>query len=144
MQIDPCSSILFTTRAATIQYDVKQHSKSTMNASHVYNTALPVPGLSKEAEQKKRFLIFIKILFKSLSQSACTDVREKAKNIVSDCTRRNRLGDPQCTPLMDAIDRRLRCHVGEAHWRRAHVFMQHYIRRESRPRPRPQVLIEQV
>jgi hypothetical protein len=91
--------------------------------------------------QKKRFLLFIKILFKSLDQTEeSSEVKEIAKNIVADCTRRNRLGDPDYKPLMDAVDRRLRTHVGETHWRRAHLYMQHYMRREAgRERlPKPQ------
>jgi hypothetical protein len=89
-----------------------------------------------EVDQKKRFLLFIKILFKSLD-NASPDVRDTAKTIVSDCTRRNRLGDPDYTPLMDAIDRRLRGHVGEVRWRRAHMYMQHYMKKEKRPRRIP-------
>jgi hypothetical protein len=86
----------------------------------------PTSPLSEEAEQKKRFLLFIKILFKSLDQDS--EVREVARNIVSDCTRRNRLGDPLYSPLMDAIYRRLRGYVGEARWRRASMYTQHYMK----------------
>ena len=92
---------------------------------------------SFEVQQKKRFLLFIKILFKSLGREE-TETRDVAKSIVSDCTRRNRLGDPQYSPLMDAIDRRLRGHVGEVHWRRAHMYMQHYMSRDQRAARLPQ------
>jgi hypothetical protein len=88
---------------------------------------------SFEVQQKKRFLLFIKILFKSLDNEE-TETKDAAKTIVADCTRRNRLGDPQYVPLMDAIDRRLRGHVGEVHWRRAHMYMQHYMNRDKRAR----------
>jgi hypothetical protein len=79
------------------------------------------------AFQKRRFLLFIKILFKTLEQASEFDTRDKARDIVTDCTRRNRLGDPAFTPLIDVVDQRLRRHVGEAHWRRAHLYMQHYM-----------------
>jgi hypothetical protein len=92
---------------------------------------LDAPQTTEAALQKKRFLLFVKILFKSLEQSADSETREKAKEIVSDCTRRNRLGDPAFTPLMEAVDRLLRGKVGEPHWRRAHVYMQHYLRRSQ-------------
>ena len=88
---------------------------------------------SLEVQQKKRFLIFIKILFKALDQCE-PEIKERAKAVVSDCTRRNRLGDPDYMPLMDAVDRRLRGQVGEVHWRRAHMYMQHYMKRDARPR----------
>lgn len=85
--------------------------------------------LSDEAEQKKTFLLFMKILFKSIEDS---EVRDTAKTIVSDCTRRNRQGDPHYTPLIKAIDSRLRHHVGEAQWRRAHMYTQRFVNRETR------------
>lgn len=88
--------------------------------------------LPSEHAQKKRFALFVKILFKQLDRSEeSAELREVAKNIVLDCTRRNRLGDPDYKPLMDAVDRRLRHHVGEAHWRRAHLYMQQYMHREA-------------
>jgi hypothetical protein len=95
-------------------------------------TTTTADDLTPNNAQKKRFLLFIKILFKSLDESEeNSELRENAKSIISDCTRRNRLGDPDYDPLMDAVDRRLRRHVGEIHWRKAHVYMQHYIRREA-------------
>jgi hypothetical protein len=86
----------------------------------------------EDTNQKKRFLLFVKILFKELDRSEVSlEVRNIAKTIIFDCTRRNRLGDPDYTPLMDAVQRRLRHHVGEIHWRRTHLYMQHYVRRET-------------
>lgn len=87
--------------------------------------------MSETLLQKKRFLLFVKILFMSLEQSADSETREKAMDIISDCTRRNRLGDPAFSPLMDAVDQRLRGNVGESHWRRAHGYMEHYLRRQQ-------------
>ncbi len=89
--------------------------------------------ITETALQKKRFLLFIKILFKSLERASELETRDKAKQIIADCTRRNRMGDPAFTPLMDSIDQRLRGHVGEIHWRRAHVYMQLYIQRGGDP-----------
>lgn len=91
------------------------------------------PRIAETTLQKKRFLLFIKILFKSLEQASELETRDKAKQIIADCTRRNRLGDPAFMPLMDAVDQRLRGHVGETHWRRAHVYMQLYIKRGGDP-----------
>jgi hypothetical protein len=106
------------------------HSNNN-NTSTSSTTRMAGASITPNTEQKKRFLLFVKILFKSLDQSNETsELRENAKSIIADCTRRNRLGDPEYDPLMDAVDRRLRRHVGEVHWRKAHVYMQHYIRRE--------------
>ena len=83
--------------------------------------------------QKRQFLLFVKILFKILDQNhdVSAEKRQAARAIVADCTRRNRLGDPACTPLMAAVDARLRQHLGEQHWRRAHVYLRHYMNREA-------------
>ena len=93
----------------------------TSNKNH------PMVVTASTAFQKRRFLLFIKILFKSLEQASQFETRDRAREIVSDCTRRNRLGDPAFTPLIDVVDHRLRRYVGEAQWRRAHMDMQHYM-----------------
>ena len=103
----------------------------TSNKNHVV-----VLGTTSTAFQKRRFLLFIKILFKSLEQASEFETRDRAREIVSDCTRRNRLGDPAFSPLIDVIDQRLRRYVGEAHWRRAHMYMQHYLMTRSGGDPR--------
>lgn len=87
----------------------------------------------QEYMQKQRFAVFVKILFKELdgSEDAC-ELRNVAKAIVLDCIQRNRLGDPAYHPLMDALDERLRRHVGEIYWRRAHLYLQHYMTQRVR------------
>ena len=105
-------------------------SHATSNKNHV------VVGSTSTACQKRRFLLFIKILFKSLEQACEFETRDRAREIVSDCTRRNRLEDPAFTPLIDVIDQRLRRYVGEAHWRRAHMYMHHYLMTRSGGDPR--------
>jgi hypothetical protein len=78
--------------------------------------------------QRQMFLIFIKILFKCLDQQANRpEVRDKAKKIVALCTQRNRMGDPAFTPLMEAVEKRLRGFVGEVLWRRALLLLNHYL-----------------
>ena len=86
-----------------------------------------------QQQQKRQFLVFIKILFKILDQNhdVTVEKREAARAIVADCTRRNRLGDPAFIPLMAAVDARLRRHLGEQHWRKAHIYMRHYMNREA-------------
>jgi hypothetical protein len=75
---------------------------------------------------RERFLIFIKILFKCLDQGNEPTVQQRAKKIIAECTRRNRLGDPQFSPLMEAVEKRLRGFVGEVHWRRAMLLLHHF------------------
>lgn len=84
------------------------------------------PSFVTEARQRERFLIFIKILFKSLDERE-PHLHARAKRIVAECTRRNRLGEPDFDPLMGAIEQRLRHMVGETHWMRATAYLRHYM-----------------
>lgn len=85
--------------------------------------------VDKSIQMKRRFVLFIKILMKNLQHTGDTETLAKARFIVFDCTRRNRLGDPKYSPLMDAICRRLRTELGEWHWYQAHLCMLHLERR---------------
>jgi hypothetical protein len=91
----------------------------SMNAQQLYRS--PV------VQERENFLLFIKILFKILEDAHEPDVKSKAQRIVMDCKRRSQQGDPNFSPLMDALERRLRGFVGELKWRRAHLFLSHYI-----------------
>jgi len=66
-------------------------------------------------------------LFKCLEQTQSLQICSRAKKIVGDCTKRNRAGDPEFTPLMDAVEKRLRPFVGETQWRRALLLLRHLI-----------------
>ncbi|KAG7368924.1 hypothetical protein IV203_031667 [Nitzschia inconspicua] len=89
---------------------------------------------SPVTQERENFLIFIKILFKILDDAEEPHTKRKAKQIVLECRRKNQQGDPLYHPLMDAVESRLRRFVGEASWRRAHLYLNHYIstRRQAR------------
>jgi hypothetical protein len=118
-----------TAREPPLSKEMPQGGATTMQSRQGERRDDDPQIMTETLLQKKRFLLFVKILFKSLEQSADSETRETAKQIVFDCTLRNRLGDPAFTPLMDAVDQHLRGKVGESHWRRAHVYMRHYLRR---------------
>jgi hypothetical protein len=112
---------------------------STMVAA---SRPMDVP-VSPDMTQKKRFAVFVKILFRELHRSENGDeLRDVAKAILLDCTHRNRLGDPAYHPLMEAVDQRLRRHVGETHWRRALVYLQHYMKQTNSDEPRPTLALK--
>ena len=94
----------------------------SMNAQQSYRS--PV------IQERENFLLFIKILFKILEDAQEPEVKSKAQRIVMDCKRRSQQGDPNFSPLMDALERRLRGFVGEQKWRRAHLFLSHYIEKK--------------
>jgi hypothetical protein len=85
------------------------------------------PYRSPVVQERENFLLFIKILFKILEDAQEPEVKSKAQRIVMDCRRRSQQGDPNFSPLMDALERRLRVFVGEQKWRRAHLFLSHYM-----------------
>ena len=79
------------------------------------------------SSKRTRLLIFIKIVLKCLD---CEDpsLQLEAKQIITECTRKNREGIPGYDPLADAITRQLRTAVGELHWNRAENLMSHYLK----------------
>ena len=76
---------------------------------------------------RENFLIFTRILFKCLSDHPSAKVRVEAKQIIVDCTKRNRLGEPGFHPLINAIEVRLRHVIGDIHWHRAEQYLGHYM-----------------
>lgn len=90
-------------------------------------TAALLPTRILTAQERENFLLFCKILFKILDEANEPQTRQRAKRIVLECRQRNQQGDPNFHPLMDAIEPRLRNFVGETSWKRAHVFMQHFL-----------------
>ena len=93
-------------------------------------TLRSIPASSHHAklqQQRLRFALFLKILFKRLQESDDKLLYVQAKMLVLSCSQRSRMGDMQYTPLVDAIEVRLRELVGEVHWRRAHGYMRYFI-----------------
>lgn len=84
-------------------------------------------------QERERFLIFVRILFKCLDEKD-PQLRAKAKRVVQQCTLRNREGNPEYAPLVDVVERRLRCIVGEANWTRAEYYLRHYLARTNNQR----------
>jgi hypothetical protein len=63
--------------------------------------------------QRQHFLVFVKILFECLKEDPRKDT---CREILAESTRRNRLGDPNFTPLQPVLERRLRRTCGELYW----------------------------
>lgn len=96
------------------------HSPYAAAAPTAYSTG----AIRKRREQ---FLLFVKILLKCLAENGNPIVTEGAKQIVLECTKGNRMGDPMFASLVDAASSRLRVLVGESTWRRAILLLRHYI-----------------
>jgi hypothetical protein len=105
-----------------------QHQRQHQVVPQSSTTAIIDPNpVSSVAKEREHFLIFIKILFKCLDQANNPQMRDRAKKIVAECTKRNRQGDPKFHPLMQAVELRLRGFVGEQLWRRSFLLLRHFI-----------------
>ena len=111
-------------------------SAATTTATQTTITTTP----SLVMQERENFLIFIKILFKILDDNSTKEphTKAKAKHIVLECRRRNTLGDPNYTPLMDAVEIRLKRFIGESIWMKAHILLHHYITKH-RPAQRSRI-----
>ena len=79
-----------------------------------------------ESTRRKQLLIFIKIILKCLDQDPT--LRLEAKQIITECTKKNRQKEIGYDNLSDAITRKLRIAVGERHWSRAETLLHHYLK----------------
>jgi hypothetical protein len=68
---------------------------------------------------------------KRLERAGEYELHQQAKNIVSICTKRNKMRDPDYSLLVDSVEVPLRELIGEEHWIRAHVYMRYYVARSS-------------
>jgi hypothetical protein len=98
---------------------------------------------SQQRNQRLRFALFIKILFKRIEVSGDTILHHRAKHLLTSITRRqSQMGrvppdDYIIIPLVDSLESQLRDLVGETHWRRAHGYMRFYIARKGDFLPPP-------
>jgi hypothetical protein len=81
--------------------------------------------------ERELFLIFIKILFKCIERCSNGRLRQRAKAIVTECTRRNRMGDSEFSPLQDAVEARLKDIVGDTYWNQAKVYTGYYCQQKG-------------
>eukprot|EP00522_Entomoneis_paludosa_P012860 CAMPEP_0172443076 /NCGR_PEP_ID=MMETSP1065-20121228/3387_1 /TAXON_ID=265537 /ORGANISM="Amphiprora paludosa, Strain CCMP125" /LENGTH=244 /DNA_ID=CAMNT_0013193169 /DNA_START=186 /DNA_END=920 /DNA_ORIENTATION=+ len=92
---------------------------------------LPRPPFSNRSNlnEREQFVVFIKILMKLTNNNP--GVKSRAKAIISECTRRNRMGDLEYSPLQEAVERRLKHGVGELYMARAKLFFNAYCERNG-------------
>ena len=79
-----------------------------------------------ESTRRKQFLIFIKIILKCLDHDPTLHL--EAKQIITECTKKNRQKKAGYDNLSDAITQKLRIAVGERHWSRAETLLHHYLK----------------
>ena len=73
----------------------------------------------RDLRERKQVFTFVKVLFKYLEKSKAVRLHMRAKKVIAECIRENRVGNPSYMPLGDAIEQRLYQTVGDRHWSRA-------------------------
>ena len=106
--------------------------RTTKVAEQLQQQQRPFNGRSN-LNERECFFIFIKILMKLTTNNP--RVRNRAKAIISECTRKNRLGDVDYIPLHDAVERKLKGCIGDFYWARAKLYFDAYCQRNGIQQP---------
>ena len=81
---------------------------------------------SRRTIHRRHFLLFVRVLIKCIEQSQNYKLKLQAKAMVSECVKRNRMGDPHFSPLQESLELRLRGLVGPDYWNQAKDYMHCY------------------
>jgi hypothetical protein len=81
------------------------------------------------------FALFLKVLLHCLERSKEYVLLEKARLVVMNCTRGYKTGDPNFSPLVEAIEIRLKKLVGDRIWKQAREYTRFYIARRHQSNP---------
>lgn len=75
---------------------------------------------------RRDLLLFVHALVKCLDRTNNYKLRLQTKALVVECVKRNRMGDPNFSPLQESLALRLRGLVGPVYWRQAQDFVRSY------------------
>ena len=126
-----------TSKQQTTTLKISSRSYSNMMRYPNLMRTQNVPRDPKRRQQRMLFAMFIKILLKYLAESDKEVLCQQVRSVISTCTKRNRMGDPNFWPLEDVLEAHLREMVGEAHWQRAKRLQRHYMERKKRSTSSP-------
>jgi len=73
--------------------------------------------------------MFTRVLMKYLEQKD-RPMHAKAKEVIKECADKNKNKDPEYQSLTLSMQRRLRATVGEAYWKKAEDYLNHFIRQK--------------
>jgi hypothetical protein len=115
---------------------------NTFPLSHTSLTSSTMPGAFSnkvaartQARKRVKFVLFIDTLLRCLEVYASPELKLQAKRVISECTRLNRLGNPNFSPLMRSITLHLRDLVGDVLWAQAHKDFQEISKVRQQPLP---------
>jgi hypothetical protein len=116
------------TRAILLQYAAMQQNNAFQATP--FRTARR-PRHRRKLRENEKFLLFTKILFRFLERSNNDQRLRQVKLIVADCTRRNRMGDINYTPLQFAVESRLRLIVGHEFYSQVQNYCEYHCQKKG-------------
>ena len=84
----------------------------------------------KEKKEKEKFLMFTRVLMKYLEQRD-QDMHTRAKAQIKECYEKNKQGDPNFKSLTTSMKARLKQTVGDAYWKKAHDYLDHFLKQKK-------------
>jgi Cobalamin biosynthesis protein CobN and related Mg-chelatases len=99
-------------------------SLSAGTSSSVPSTLTPEQKTSKE--RKEQFLMFTKVLMKYLEQKDPA-MHTRAKEVIRDCARKNKEGNPAYSSLSASMQSHLKNLVGDLYWKKAQDYLRQYL-----------------
>ena len=85
-----------------------------------------LPNNRQQTKKRHDLLLFVHALIKCLDGTQSYKLRLQTKALVAECVKRNRMGDPNFSPLRESLEVRLRGLVGPIYWRQAQEYMRSY------------------
>jgi hypothetical protein len=77
-------------------------------------------------ERKEQFLMFTKVLMKYLEQKDPA-MHTRAKEVIRDCARKNKEGNPSYSSLSASMQSHLKNLVGDLYWKKAQDYLRQYL-----------------
>jgi len=108
-------------------------SSSTIPVSNV-RSGVSVDQAARERDtkkQKERFLIFTRVLMKYLEQKD-PELHKRVRAIIKDCADRNKRHEPGYESVTTSMRSRLREVVSDAYWKRAEVYLNHFLQQRAK------------
>lgn len=101
-------------------------STSTSASSAAVSNGMLSAEQKTSKERKEQFLMFTKVLMKYLEQKD-PGMHARAKEVIRDCARKNKEGDPSYASLSASMQSHLKTLVGDLYWKKAQDYLRQYL-----------------
>jgi hypothetical protein len=124
LPVPMASTVALSEKSAMLVRTLQDLQRRNTQVSHI--RAPPSQRRWRNLGEREKFLLFIKALFLYLDRFNKPRLLRSAKAVVYECTRRNRMGNLNYTPLMEAIEYRLRAVVGNEFYSQLKSYFDYY------------------